>query len=754
MVETNLEGKMNAGVLQLRSIPQDFAEYSLELSSYVAKDVTDILDRTYITPPIALAIREIEGRLSGGSNDGFFLLDSSFGSGKTHSLITIYEHFKERRVVAIDGHSIRDNLWTEISIQLSKKPLTQEEVISVLFEEPVLLLIDEIVVHLKKAKGQMVGDTNLADLTLAFLHTVLVEAKNHPAAVVITTPGTEGSYRAETESLVDQIKGIALRQSLIFEASTSKDLQSILSKQLFTRMDESPFNDRFVGFIADNLLPVQNFQSVRGALRLMSRFVHVASRKHALWKIGDIDVEGEFFDELVVKLGKEELGSKFVLDVEQLPQSLVPAARTVFLHTITRGSISEAELKENLDDGRPLIEIERICREIEIKSHYIHKEDGMYFYSLSETPLRMLEKMGEQLKEDEVRMHLSKRLGEIFGGEIFRVHVGEIAKVETSRPNLLIVLPNGEDPGIAEHRYRNVIFAMFPSDEGEIMRLASLELAGKKSRKKVVKQLVASISASLETQILTGFTQIHYSDRGKTRFTEVSFIPPTRSPQNMLRDQLISKHLLLDSLNPEYVDEISGGKEITIDELVELFARDARQRALLSRSVLEDCARKGSEQKLWDYRDGRLFRAEPEEQKLDLGMQTDFIDARKFADVKGRIAHDYSFTHTLPGNRGVTELFRTLGLLKLIDSRLDVDCKIELMGESGGRLKLEIIGTEVSDAYMGVKRILPSLKEFPAESTVLKLVVNDFKGATVDDKLIKALQGLHALGGEVFVTTS
>ena len=167
--------------------------------------------------------------------------------GKTHTLVGLYHIFKnseeilknnaitnilndlnfltipEVSLVAMDCRSLSSTgvdvdtktLWGEIGKQLGcynlikeydqslRRPPTEllDEMLKSL-DKPVLILMDELVNYLKDAQGEKIGDTNLANITIAFLHNITeVVSNTEKAMIILTLPGNEPSYKEEAELL-------------------------------------------------------------------------------------------------------------------------------------------------------------------------------------------------------------------------------------------------------------------------------------------------------------------------------------------------------------------------------------------------------------------------------------------------------------------------------------------------------------------------------------------------------------------------
>jgi len=120
----------------------------------------------------------------------------------------------------------------------------------------------------------------------------------------------------------------------------------------------------------------------------------------------------------------------------------------------------------------------------------------------------------------------------------------------------------------------------------------------------------------------------------------------------------------------------------------------------------------------------------------------------------GKTIHDYSYSQTIEGKLAGKELIQVLGMLKLIQNKLSLDCRIVVASKTGSKVTLEFSETPIAEVYLTLKRTLPSLKDIKVDWTKITLQVNEFTATKIDSKLVKAFEGIHTFGGEVFVTTS
>ncbi len=158
-------------------------------------------------------------RLAGKTDDGAFYLTQAMGGGKTHSLIAfgllaanpelrkeVLPHlastgdFGAAKVVIFNGHQNPDSLlWGYIAEKLDRAdvmapfwrngPRTPgvDEWVSVIGDEPVLILLDELPSYLQMAQGEPVGNTTLGGLTIGALERLFNALPRCPRACVVVT---------------------------------------------------------------------------------------------------------------------------------------------------------------------------------------------------------------------------------------------------------------------------------------------------------------------------------------------------------------------------------------------------------------------------------------------------------------------------------------------------------------------------------------------------------------------------------------
>jgi hypothetical protein len=250
-------------------------------------------EHTYPTEGLKHLLREALGRLSGAkpASSPIIRLETSFGGGKTHSLIGLYHAArlgKEGKgllspfvdakllpdkplariagVVGLDldpvngidhGDATTYTIWGEIAYQLGGAegyeilrksdearvaPGVQvfEKLVG---EDPALIMIDEFAAFLRKAEGVKVGGSTLAAQSPSFLQTLMAfAAKSKRVVVVITLADSKDAYAEETEKVqkaLAEAGKVAARQESIITPTGEAEIAPLVSHRLFASVDRA-----------------------------------------------------------------------------------------------------------------------------------------------------------------------------------------------------------------------------------------------------------------------------------------------------------------------------------------------------------------------------------------------------------------------------------------------------------------------------------------------------------------------------------
>lgn len=315
-------------------------------------DKKEFTKLTYRTSGLDGALDDIRARLHEGRGSGFRQIETSFGGGKTHSMIAMYHMCKDWDAipVVIDGTDLdpsTQTIWGEMERQLdgrieqmSGKVAPGGAVIAKLLErsKPVLILIDEIAHYLDGSKGVGtidhktaskvdVGQSNMAAQTVNFLQRLFTKVGQlSNVCVVISLPDRD---QVIEKKYYDQVQRVAGRQKQTVTVARDEDVPHIIRRRLFetgedvisdraadvvrSYVDECvagrsipqneadayaerfaasyPFTPDVIDVLYGRWGSYPSFQRTRGALRLLSSVVHSLLKSNRPYiTLSDIDL--------------------------------------------------------------------------------------------------------------------------------------------------------------------------------------------------------------------------------------------------------------------------------------------------------------------------------------------------------------------------------------------------------------------------------------------------------------------------------
>ena len=371
--------------------------------------------KTFITAGLRNLLDIAEKRLKGKGGDPVIQLQTPFGGGKTHALITLYHKAKAwgTKVVVIDGTVFdpkEKTLWEEIELQLTGKIESLKgrispgrEKLQALFSknQPLLILIDELLEYMTKALGIKVGDSNLASQSLAFLQELTITVKTlDKSLLLLTLPSSLlEHYDENSERLFQKIQHITGRMEKVYTPVEEEEVSSVIIKRLFSNINEKEAKDNIEEFLdyaeKENLFsgidksyyrekfmksfPFQpevidvlyrrwgsfpNFQRTRGVLRILALVVHsLKDSKNPFIRLGDIDLKNEEIRRELIKHIGNEFDSILAADItspdsgaKKVDRNLGSAyspfsfgtkcATTIFMYSFSGGPERGATLQE------------------------------------------------------------------------------------------------------------------------------------------------------------------------------------------------------------------------------------------------------------------------------------------------------------------------------------------------------------------------------------------------------------------------
>ncbi len=251
-------------------------------------DPVRFFNRTFLTGGLRQLAGEVVGRLTGkGDGDAVMQIQTPFGGGKTHTLITLYhlvknggtcfdhpalkEYWLERGwkvppsvpVAAFDGNQVGvgavevepglsvQTMWGHIAWQLAGKAgykLIQkfdaervspggEDIDQVLKASGGgLIILDEVANYVETAAAVAVHDSTLAAQTRTFLQRLTTRAGHHERVIVVATlPRSDGTQTHGTASLqvLQALQELFGRVQKVREPVQGDEVHEIIRRRLF-----------------------------------------------------------------------------------------------------------------------------------------------------------------------------------------------------------------------------------------------------------------------------------------------------------------------------------------------------------------------------------------------------------------------------------------------------------------------------------------------------------------------------------------
>jgi len=320
------------------------------------RDPETFFRKTYFTTGLTNLIGSVLSKLSGkGKGDTVIQIQTPFGGGKTHALLALYHTFKhgdkvshldiikkilkenkipsipETNVVVFVGEYADPlkgrTLWGEIAYQLKSYKLMEaydkkrvapgKELISDLLSknQPVLILIDELLQYIVRTMGVTVEEGTLKGQVLAFLKSLTeAVAVSDNCALIATLPSsvTEGFEEAEkAERILNELQKIFGRVEKIYTPVEGEEIYEIIRKRLFEELGDIkehraiaeiyfniyqklgedipseckevaykermvrayPFHPETIDTLFERWATIPTFQRTRGALRLLAEVI-------------------------------------------------------------------------------------------------------------------------------------------------------------------------------------------------------------------------------------------------------------------------------------------------------------------------------------------------------------------------------------------------------------------------------------------------------------------------------------------------
>ena len=247
--------------------------------------------KTYFTEGLSNLLSMVCNKLEGEKGPSVIEIKTPFGGGKTHALIAIYHYLKNGSKVKsqlpknldpidadvavvvgtqlnpVEGHN-RDGItiqtiWGEIAYQLAGKKGYEEfekndkdriapgkEKLRTFFEscDPFVILCDEILQYITKARGVDFHGTNLASQTFAFLQelTETVSSLKHGMLIVTLPSSYLEDYTDREEESLAKLEKVFGRVESIETPVKGEEIYSIIQRRLFSGLIDQETRDNII----------------------------------------------------------------------------------------------------------------------------------------------------------------------------------------------------------------------------------------------------------------------------------------------------------------------------------------------------------------------------------------------------------------------------------------------------------------------------------------------------------------------------
>ena len=233
------------------------------------RDPAIFLQKTYLTNGLRNLLENVLSRLNGDKGDSMIQLQTPFGGGKTHALLTLYhtiKHWKKTKhleslsglkepagaKVAVFVGTHADAVsgktpWGEIAFQLGQYDFVKEhdkkrispgkEVLKKVLHAagPTLILIDELLEYIVKANRAEKLEKITHGQTLAFLQEISeLVASTENCCLVTTLPASIlERYDEEAEKALQQLQKVSGRVETVYTPVEGMELYEVIRKRLF-----------------------------------------------------------------------------------------------------------------------------------------------------------------------------------------------------------------------------------------------------------------------------------------------------------------------------------------------------------------------------------------------------------------------------------------------------------------------------------------------------------------------------------------
>ena len=439
------------------------------------RDPDIFFEKTYLTDGLKNIMNIVERRLNGLGGDPVIQIQTPFGGGKTHSLIAMYHKAKTwgAKTVVIVGTTLNPNtstVWGEIAKQLdgdaslmNSKVSPGRDDLQILLakNQPVLILMDELMEFMTKAAGVVVGDSNLAAQTIAFMQEISEAAAiTDRVCLVVTLPSSTNHTDLQYEKYFQQLQKIYGRLEKIYTPVQDNEITNVIRKRLFSFIDEDaakkiisefikysqkedilpagkevseyrneflasyPFIPEVINVLYERWGTFPNFQRTRGVLRLLSLVIYVLKEStHPYISLADFNLGNEEIKRELIKHIGMEFSGVIAADITSSDSGAkkvdnmlgdsnaglrlgTRTATTIFLYSFSGGhekGVYVSDLKRSATTlDNPASTIAESAEKLKGKLFYLQVYQDKYFFSNEPNLNRILLTKMDNVTQEEV----------------------------------------------------------------------------------------------------------------------------------------------------------------------------------------------------------------------------------------------------------------------------------------------------------------------------------------------------------------
>ena len=406
---------------------------------------------TYQTGNMRQILSDVEGKLKHGEGDAFMHIETPFGGGKTHTMIAAYHKAKQWgiKTVVIVGTKLSadDTLWGLMEKQLEGKTKLMagllspggEKIKTLLKQnEPILILIDELLEYAEKAAGKVVGDSTLGAQTEAFVQELAEEvAMLDNVCVIASFPASSDEFigdrrsRARADKILRSIKKKAGRHDHKITPVSQDDIPNVIRRRLFTTSEkdiernakraveeharfcnqngilppettEMQYADRFmksypflpdvIDALYEHWGTISSFQKTRGVLRMLAMVVHrIKDSGKPYITLADFDLSNDTIRRELLQHAGASMDGAITSDITKTGSGAsgmkygVACATVMFMRSFDKDGgkgATTAEIKRAVSGTDTLpANVGDAIEKLKRKLYFMREQDGYYKFT-------------------------------------------------------------------------------------------------------------------------------------------------------------------------------------------------------------------------------------------------------------------------------------------------------------------------------------------------------------------------------------